>query len=75
MQTNQTVCRSLYTGGMYNSCLSGFKPITSKRVPLTPFVIVATVMPTTYVYTTGFSGKSVEKILGKTDNSQNMLTP
>ena len=32
-------------------------------------------MSTIYVYTTGFSGKSVEKIPGKTDNSQKMLTP
>ena len=43
--------------------------------PATPIFIVATVMSTTYVYTTCLSGKSVEKILGKTDNSQNMLTP
>ena len=32
-------------------------------------------MSTTFVYTIGFSGKSVEKILGKTDNSHEMLTP
>ena len=32
-------------------------------------------MSTTYIYTTCFAGKSVEKILGKTDNSQKMLTP
>ena len=50
-------------------------PIPSKRVPLPAFFIGATEAFTTYVYTTVFSGKSVEKNLRKADKSHKMFTP
>ena len=55
----------LYKGGMYNwrkcNLLSIFNPIPSKRARIPPFFIAATVVFTTYVYTTVFSEKICRK--------------